>query len=78
MKDPKNPQGNKVFLKQGEPFEKALRKFKKKVQESGLLQSLRSKEYYEKPTTVRKRKKAAAINRWKKHVEKQQLPNKKH
>ena len=36
--------------------ERALRKFKKKIQESGLLDELRSRETYEKPTTERKRK----------------------
>jgi small subunit ribosomal protein S21 len=68
--------GNTVFVKDGEPFEKALRKFKKKVQDSGLLQDLRDREFYEKPTTTRKRKKSAAKNRWQKQVRSQQLPKK--
>ena len=54
----------------------ALRKFKKKVEESGLLQDLKDKEFYGKPTTKRKRSKAAAKARWKKNLEKQQLPKK--
>lgn len=49
----------------------ALRKFKKKVQEDGLLQELRQREYYEKPTTKRKRAKAAAKARWKKKLAKE-------
>ena len=69
-------QGNVVHIKDGMPFEKAMRKFKKKVQESGILQDLRKREFYEKPTTKRKRKKAAAKARWKKTLEKQQLPTK--
>jgi small subunit ribosomal protein S21 len=56
--------------------EKALRKFKKKIQESGLLDELRSKETYEKPTTERKRKKGAAKARWRKQLRSQQLPKK--
>lgn len=52
----------------------ALRKFKRKVQDSGILQDLRDKQEYEKPTTKRKRKKAAARSRWLKKLEKQQLP----
>jgi small subunit ribosomal protein S21 len=40
--------------------EKALRKFKKKIADSGLLIELRERETYEKPTTSRKRKKAVA------------------
>jgi small subunit ribosomal protein S21 len=56
--------------------EKALRKFKKKITESGLLEELRSRETYEKPTTERKRKKGAAQARWRKQLRSQQLPKK--
>jgi small subunit ribosomal protein S21 len=42
----------------------ALRRFKKKVQDSGLLQDLKEREFYEKPTTGRKKAKAAARSRW--------------
>ena len=42
----------------------ALRRFKKKVQDSGLLQDLKERESYEKPTTARKKAKAAARSRW--------------
>ena len=56
--------------------ERALRKFKKKIQESGLLDELRSRETYEKPTTERKRKKGAAAARWRKKLRDQQLPKK--
>ena len=67
--------GKVVFVKDGN-IEKALRKFKKKVQESGLLDDLRARETYEKPTTVRKRKKSAAKARWRKQLRDQQLPKK--
>ena len=56
--------------------EKALRRFKKKVAESGLLQELRERETYEKPTTRRKKAKAAAKRRWKKKLADEQLPKK--
>jgi small subunit ribosomal protein S21 len=56
--------------------EKALRKFKKKIQDSGLLVELRDRETYEKPTTERKRKKSVAKNRWRKQLQNQQLPKK--
>lgn len=56
--------------------EQALRKFKKKIQDSGLLQEVRDRESYEKPTVERKRKKAAAKNRWKKKLSSQDLPKK--
>jgi len=42
----------------------ALRKFKKKVQESGLLQELREREFYTKPSEANKKAKAAARSRW--------------
>lgn len=67
--------GKTVIVKDGN-VEKALRKFKKKVQDSGLLQELRDRETYEKPTTRRKRKKSAAKNRWQKQLRNQQLPKK--
>jgi small subunit ribosomal protein S21 len=75
MKDNKIT-GNTVFLREGEYIDSALRKFKKKVQDSGLLQELRDREFYEKPTTERKRKKSAAKNRWQKELAKQELPKK--
>jgi small subunit ribosomal protein S21 len=65
--------GKTVIVKDGN-VEKALRKFKKKVLESGLLQDLRDRETYEKPTTRRKRKKSAAKNRWRKQLASQSLP----
>jgi small subunit ribosomal protein S21 len=56
--------------------ERALRKFKKKIQDQGLLIELRERETYEKPTTRRKRKKSVAKNRWQKQLRSQQLPKK--
>jgi small subunit ribosomal protein S21 len=56
--------------------ERALRKFKKQIQDSGLLDELRSRETYEKPTTERKRKAGAARARWRKKLRDQQLPKK--
>ena len=67
--------GKTVIVKDGN-VEKALRKFKKKVQDSGLLQELRDRETYEKPTTRRKRKKSVAKNRWRKQLAAQTLPKK--
>lgn len=67
--------GRSVVVKDGN-VEKALRKFKKKIADSGLLNELRERETYEKPTTRRKRKKSAAKNRWLKQVASQQLPKK--
>jgi small subunit ribosomal protein S21 len=68
--------GSTVTLKENENINQALRRFKKKVEESGLLDTLRQKEFYEKPTTARKRAKGAAKARWKKKLRDQQLPKK--
>jgi small subunit ribosomal protein S21 len=68
-------QGKTVIVKDGN-VDKALRKFKKKIADSNLLQELRDREHYEKPTTKRKRNKSSAKNRWKKQVAAQQLPKK--
>lgn len=67
--------GNKVLVV-NDNVEKALRKFKKKVSDSGLLQELREREFYEKPTTARKKAKSAAKRRWKKKLADEQLPKK--
>ncbi len=69
-------QGLGVTLKENENINSALRRFKKKVEESGVLETLRKKEFYEKPTTERKRKKGAAKARWAKKLREQQLPKK--
>jgi small subunit ribosomal protein S21 len=46
------------------------------MQDTGLLQELRDREAYEKPTTKKKRKASAAKNRWKKKLASQCLPEK--
>lgn len=63
-----------VRVKENEPFEAALRRFKRTVEKTGLLTELRAREYYEKPTTARKRKLAAAIKRHHKRLRSQVLP----
>lgn len=67
--------GSKVIVKD-DNVERALRKFKKKIAESGKLQDLRDREFYEKPTIARKKAKNAAKNRWRKKLEAQALPKK--
>ena len=52
-----------VSVKDTENISQALRRFKKKVEDSGKLMDLRKKEFYEKPTTERKRAKGAAVAR---------------
>ena len=67
--------GRSVLVQDGN-VERALRKLKKKVQSSGVLNDLREKEHYVKPTTRKKLKASAAKNRWRKHLASQQLPPK--
>lgn len=55
--------GNRVEVRDGQ-FERALRKFRKKVDESGVLKDIRQREHYEKPSQERKAKRAAARKRW--------------
>jgi len=48
------------------PFDIGLRKFKKACEKAGIVQEVREREYYEKPTAKRKRKKAEAVSRTRK------------
>ena len=52
-----------VLVQDNESLERALRRFKRKVQRSGLYSELRKRRYYEKPSAQRKRKREAAIRR---------------
>lgn len=52
-----------VTVMEGENLERALRKFKRKVQRSGLYSELRKRRFYEKPSAQKKRKREAAIRR---------------
>ena len=74
-KNNKVPIGNKVIV--GDlPLNVALRKFKQKVEDSGVLETVRAKMFYEKPTTERKRKKGAAKARWNQKLRDGALPKK--
>ncbi len=57
-----------VKVKENEPFDVALRRFKRSCEKAGVLSEVRRREHYEKPTTERKRKKAAAVKRHQKKV----------
>ncbi len=52
-----------VKVKESEPFDIALRRFKRNCEKAGVLAEVRRREFYEKPTSVRKRKAAAAVKR---------------
>ncbi|AMO69303.1 MAG: 30S ribosomal protein S21 [Zhongshania sp.] len=57
-----------VKLKENEPFDIALRRFKRSCEKAGVLAEVRRREFYEKPTSVRKRQAAAAVKRHAKKV----------
>lgn len=59
----KQKQGLTVEVRNGD-FNKALRIFKKKVQQEGIIQEVRERQHYVKPSEQRKRAKAAGRARW--------------
>ena len=63
-------QGLTVEVRNGD-FNFALRKFKKKVQEAGIIQEVRERQHYTKPSEARKKAKAAGRARWLKKLRKQ-------
>jgi small subunit ribosomal protein S21 len=70
--------GRKVIVGPDGNVEKALRKFKKKILETGLIQEVRDRQEFVKPTTKRKIDKSKAKSRWKKYLRDQQLPPKQY
>jgi len=68
--------GRAVSVKENENVNQALRRFKKKVEESGVLDDLREREHYIKPTTRRKKAASAAKARWMKKIRENELPKK--
>ena len=61
-----------VKVKDNEPFDVALRRFKRSCEKAGVLADVRRREFYEKPTAERKRKKAAAVKRHQKKLQREQ------
>ena len=63
-----------IRVKEDEPFDVAIRRFRRACERSGVLSEARRREYYEKPTEVRKRKAAAAVKRNAKRLSKKSRP----
>ncbi len=57
-------------------FEKAFRKFRNKVQDSGILEEIKERMEYEKPCVARKKAKGQARKRWLKKLASTQMPKK--
>ena len=66
----------KVVIREGQSFESGIRKFKKKVLESGMMQELRDRQEYTKPSIAGKIARGKAVSRWKKYLRTQELPTK--
>ena len=66
-----------VKVKENEPFDVALRRFKRSCEKAGVLAEVRRREFYEKPTQIRKRKQAAAVKRHAKKVSRDQVRRKR-
>lgn len=54
----------KIKLRDGETIEQALRRFNKQVRDAGIMDELRKREHYEKPSVVRKREEAQRRRRY--------------
>lgn len=61
-----------VRVKENEPFEVAMRRFKRSCEKAGLLTEVRRREFFEKPSQERKRKRAAAVKRHIKRIQREQ------
>lgn len=62
-----------IFIKEGEPIDSGIRRFRRAVQQMGLLAEVRARMMYEKPTSARKRKRQAAIGRTRKRLARETL-----
>ena len=69
--------GMAVTVEDGK-FEKALRQFKKKVEDSGLLKEVRDRQQYVKPSIKRKLAKNSAKKRWQKKLRMESLPERQY
>ncbi|WP_029551786.1 30S ribosomal protein S21 [Thermocrinis jamiesonii] len=62
-----------VVVEENEPFEKALKKFKRIVEKEGILTEVRRRQFYEKPSEKRKRRERQARKRIIKAMKKRNL-----
>jgi len=58
----------KVVAHNHDKFDKLMRLFKRKVEQAGIVKAARDKEYYEKPTTKRRKARLSAIKAEKKRI----------
>lgn len=70
-----NKNGKKVIVHDNN-VDRALQKFKKKINEDGILLELQNRQFYVKPTVEKKLAKSQAVKRWKRYLKSQELPPK--
>ncbi len=61
-----------VRIDENEPLEKALKRFKRMVEKEGIIREWKKREYFEKPSTIKNRKKKALERKQQKKVRKLQ------
>ena len=62
----------KILLDEGEPLEKAIKRFKRIVEKEGIIREWKKREYFEKPSTIKNRKKKALERKLQKKARKLQ------
>jgi small subunit ribosomal protein S21 len=60
-----------VEVRKEEPIDKALRKFKSKIKREGIIEEMKRREFYEKPSQRKRRQLAQAVKREKRRVREQ-------
>jgi len=61
-----------VRIDEGEPLEKAIKRFKRMVEKEGIIREWKKREYFEKPSTIKNRKKKAMQRKQMKKLRKMQ------
>jgi len=67
-----------IRVKDTEPFDVTLRRFKRSCEKAGIISDIRKHEFYEKPTAKRKREKSAAIKRQIKKLKREKQSKRKY
>lgn len=62
-----------IKVRENESFEITLRRFRRSCDKAGVINDIRKKEFYEKPTWIKKRKKSAAVKRTHKEIAKNRI-----
>ena len=61
-----------VKIDEGEPLEKALKRFKRMVEKEGIIREWKKREFFEKPSTIRNKKRKALERKQMKKLRKMQ------